>query len=125
MVVPDVPSFAVDDGFWYSVPEHLAAQVSIGSLVRVPLSGRRVRGWVVEIGDAPARSLKDVAGVSGEAPIFDEGLFRSLVWMSTHYVAPLSVLLSKATPPNLPRAPKTIPEHPGGESGDHPLGDIA
>src|SRR5690606_16350233 len=47
-VVPNVPSFSVDGGFWYSVPESI--EVVVGSQVRVPLSGRRVRGWVVEVG---------------------------------------------------------------------------
>lgn len=123
--MPDVPSFAVDDGFWYAVPDHLSAQVSIGSLVRVPLSGRRVRGWVVETGEGPDRPLKDVAGVSGGARVFDEALFRSLVWASTHYVAPLAVLLGKATPPNLPQAPGDLPGRSHPRPLGHPLDEIA
>ena len=102
-VVPDVASFAVDNGFWYSVPEHLSDDVHVGSIVRVPLSGRRVRGWVVERANGRVGKLKDIAAVSGAAPVFDERLLDSLLWAARHYVAPVSVLLGRSSPPNLPR----------------------
>ncbi len=102
-VVPDVASFAVDDGFWYSVPDHLSDDLHIGSIVRVPLSGRRVRGWVVERAEDREGKLKDVAAVSGAAPVFDGRMLSSLLWAARHYVAPVSVLLARASPPNLPR----------------------
>ena len=43
-VLPDVP--AIDRLLDYRVPARLAGQIVIGSVVRVPLQGRRVRGWV-------------------------------------------------------------------------------
>ncbi len=51
-VVPAVPTFSVDDGFSYAIPDDMA--LSVGSIVRVPLGGRRVRGYVtgVRSGDA-------------------------------------------------------------------------
>jgi primosomal protein N' len=102
-VVPNIPSFAVDDGFWYSIPDHLADKVAIGSIVRVPLSGRRVRGWVVETAERATKKLKEIAGAPGVLPVFDRGLAGSLLWAAHHYVAPVPVLLAKASPPNLPR----------------------
>lgn len=83
--------------------------MSLGDQVRVPLSGRRVRGWVVEVAQREPDRLKELLGVSGEAPVFDNGLLRSLQWAATHYVAPLAVVLAKATPPNLPGAPAPLP----------------
>ncbi len=123
--MPDVSSFAVDDGFWYSIPPHLVDDVVIGSLVRVPLSGRRVRGWVVEIGEGPERVLKEVAGVSGAVPVFDGDQLRSLLWMAAHYVAPVAVLLSKATPPNLPKAVQASTPAARALHSDHPLSEVA
>lgn len=120
-----MPSFAVDDGFWYSIPSHLADDVAIGSLVRAPLSGRRVRGWVVEIGDGPERALKEIAGVSGAAPVFDGDQLRSLLWMAFHYVAPVPVLLSKATPPNLPKRAQHPTSTANPDRSDHPLSEVA
>jgi primosomal protein N' (replication factor Y) (superfamily II helicase) len=112
-VVPDVASFAVDEGFWYEVPDHLSDDIGIGSIVRVPLSGRRVRGWVVEIADGREGKLKEIAALSGMEPVFDGRLLESMLWASRHYVAPVSVLLGRATPPNLPR------KIPAGEEVPH------
>ncbi len=102
-VVPDVPTFAVDNGFWYSVPPHLEPLVDVGSIVRIPLGGRKTRGFVVELGADRPGPLKDIAAVSGSSAIYDRQLLRSLEWAANHYVAPLSVVLERAAPPNLPR----------------------
>jgi primosomal protein N' len=50
--------------------------------------------------------LKDIAALSSEAPVFDEGLLESLLWAANHYVAPLPVVLERSLPPNLPSPPK-------------------
>jgi primosomal protein N' len=115
-VIPDVATFAVDDGFWYSIPEHLVADLHLGSIVRVPLSGRRVRGWVVELAGEREGKLKDVSGISGSTQVFDHDLLKSLLWAAHHYVTPMAVMLSRATPPNLPRrlpAPVPVPNVAG------------
>jgi primosomal protein N' (replication factor Y) len=44
----DVP--ALDRDFDYAVPDKLAAAMRVGTIVRVPLHGRRVRGWVTAVG---------------------------------------------------------------------------
>ncbi len=100
-VVPNLATFSVDDGFSYAVPEGLTVQ--IGSLVRVPLGSRRVRGYVVSLREGDAGELKPVVSVSGDSPVFDEDLLQLLRWAALHYVAPLPVLLGRAAPPNLPR----------------------
>jgi len=123
-VVPDVASFSVDDGFWYAIPEHLAPDLEIGSIVRVPLSGRRVRGWVVEFTDERPGKLKDIAGISGSAPVFDRPLLHGLGWAAQHYVAPVSTLMSRATPPNLPRQTPGKPEVVTSVPSQSPLSDV-
>jgi len=75
---------------------------------------------VVELGSRPDMRLKDVAGLSGDVPVLDDGLIRSLTWASQHYVAPLPVLMAKASPPNLPRKVRTAEGAVSGDSG-HPL----
>ena len=124
-VVPDVASFSVDDGFWYSIPDHLAPDLHVGSIVRVPLSGRRVRGWVVETTDSREGKLKEIAGISGSGPVFDDDLLKSLLWSSRHYVSPVSTLLGRATPPNLPRSiPEPVTPVPVAPSG-HVFDDLS
>ncbi len=118
-VVPDLATYAVDDGFRYSVPGRLS--VEIGSMVRVPLGGRRVRGYVTDLRREDATGLKEVTGISGDLPVFGERLLRTLRWAARHYVAPLPVLLRAAAPPNLPRRVEE-PLTPLGEpTGPSPL----
>lgn len=101
-VVPDLPTFAVDDGFAYAIPNEMTG-VEVGSVVRVPLGSRRVRGYVVSIRSGDAAALKPVVSVSGDSPVFGDSLLQVLRWAALHYIAPLSVLLGRAAPPNLPR----------------------
>ncbi|HSM44078.1 MAG TPA: hypothetical protein VK969_03590 [Acidimicrobiia bacterium] len=123
-VVPDVATFAVDLGFWYTIPDHLDPDLHLGSIVRVPLSGRRVRGWVVEIALERAGKLKEIAGISGSAAVFDDALLNSLLWTARHYVAPVSTLLGRASPPNLPRRIPEAPPVPEIVKVSHPLSDV-
>ena len=68
MIVRVVPDVAGLDGkeFDYLVPEKLAGQVRVGSVVRIALQGRRVRAWVVATDVEPPSgvTLKPIAQVS-------------------------------------------------------------
>ena len=113
-VVPDVATFAVDDGFSYLVPD--ALEPTIGSLVRVPLGGRVVRGWVIGEEDTDPDGLKAIRRVSGSMPVFGADHVRLSEWLGHHYVAPRAAVLRTFTPPNLPtRVPRE--EAPAGASG--------
>lgn len=93
--------------------------------MRVPLSGRRVRGWIVETADERAGRLKDIAALSGELSVFDRDLLQTLEWAAGHYVSPVPVLLGKATPPNLAkRSERPIRAHYAENGVAHPLGAI-
>jgi primosomal protein N' (replication factor Y) len=106
--VPDVPSFAVDDGFAYSVPA-TSGPVAVGSIVRVPLGGRTVRGFVTAVSDhVPERTLRPLAAVSGDFPVFDTRLLQTARWVASHYIAPLAAVLARTAPPNLPRTRATV-----------------
>lgn len=121
-VVPGVPTFSVDEGFRYAVPERLSAKLTIGSMVRVPLGGRRVGGFVVSVDESPDDGLKPIAAMSGAVPVFDAATLEVMRWAAHHYVAPLSVLLARCSPPNLPPAAGPAPgTEPMPES--HPLAD--
>ena len=121
-VVPAVPAFQVDKGFWYSVPAHLQDKTRPGSKVRVPLGGGYTHGYVVERGDGSPRELKPISSVSGDLPVFDAALLSVCRWAAHYYVSPLSTILARTAPPNAPRAPAcpvplpspppADPEHP-------------
>ena len=98
-----MPSFAVDDGFAYEVPETLS-DLAVGDIVRVPLGGRKTRGYVTAIREGePDRPLRPIASRSGRQGVFNEVMLESLRWVASHYVAPLSTVLARCAPPNLPR----------------------
>ena len=102
-----MPSFAVDDGFAYEVPENLA-ELAVGDIVRVPLGGRKVRGYVTAVReDTSERPLRLVGARSGNRGVFNETTLKSLRWVASHYVAPLSTVLARCVPPNLPRKQPT------------------
>ena len=68
-VVPDIATFAVDDGFRYRIPDGLA--VDVGTRVRIRVSGRRRRGYVTAVmSDAEVDGLVDIDGVVGTVPSF-------------------------------------------------------
>ena len=122
-MVPDVPTFAVDDGFSYSVPEGM--NVAVGSIVRVPLGGRRVRGHVVGVRTGPIASLKPINSLSSGVPAFHAPLLETLRWLATHYVAPLSVLLAKVAPPNLPHLVTAVSLDPIEPQSPSPLPEVS
>ena len=112
----------MDDGFAYRVPRVLDDQISVGSIVRVPLAGRRIRGYVVGVEppspDLDPSSLKDVRSIASPIPVFGESMLPTLRWAADHYVAPIARILAKTGPPNLPKAGPpvefpSIPASPG------------
>ena len=101
-VVPDIPSFAVDDGFSYLIPDGMG--VCVGSRVRIRVSGRRMKGFVTAVFEPdPGRRLLPIDGVSGSMPSFDEGTLPVLRWAAMHFVSPMSTILKRTVPPNVPR----------------------
>lgn len=118
-----MPTFAVDEGFSYAVAE--GQEVSVGSIVRVPLGGRKVRGYVVDVKPGSPAGLKTLGGISGEVPTFDGRLLETLRWASHHYVTPLAAILGKSAPPNLPRRSETAPSAPVPDIAAGPLAGLA
>jgi primosomal protein N' len=85
----------------------------------VRVSGRRLKGFVTAVLDAkPDRKLIPIEGLSGDVPSFDDRLLGTLRWAATHYVTPLSVVLKRTVPPNVPKhrgLPVVTVETPDGE----------
>lgn len=112
-VVPDVA--AVDRAFDYSVPDDLADLVRVGSVVRVPLHGRRVRGWVVADGvtaETAGERLLALLAVVSEGPPGD--VVDLAAWVAHRYAGSRVALLRSASPPN-----RVTPRDVGGGDGSH------
>ncbi|HWD08206.1 MAG TPA: hypothetical protein VHA57_03835, partial [Actinomycetota bacterium] len=105
-VILDLPVWGLDRPLSYRVPDELREAVSVGVIVRAPLRGRRVRGWVVgtsEQDDPTGQELSAVAGVSGRAPVFDRALLDAARASARYYVHPLSSFLRLLTPAQMGR----------------------
>ena len=95
-VLPDVAG--LDKQFAYSVPPEMADEVRVGTVVRIPLHGRRVGGWVVAVDvDPPAGvQLRPIAKVTGWGPPPD--LVALARWAAWRWAGRTSALLGAASP---------------------------
>ena len=114
-VRPDEP--AIDKTFDYLVPPSMSEQIQVGTIVRIPLHGRRVGGWVVEDRVVPPAGvrLQSITKVSGWGP--PPELFDLADWASWRWAGRPAALLRTASPPSivrgLPRSPvRTPPPQP-------------
>jgi len=76
--------------------------VRVGTIVRVPLHGRRVRGWVVADGvepEARRSELRPLAKVASAGP--PPEVVELCRWAAWRYAGPLPLLLRSASPPNV------------------------
>jgi primosomal protein N' (replication factor Y) len=104
---------AVPKLFDYSVPEKWAADVRVGTLVRIALHGRRVGGWVVEDDVTPEGGLtiQPLAHVTGYGP--PPCVLPLAEWAAWRWAGPASFFLGVASAPmvvrGLPSAPPLAP----------------
>lgn len=112
-VVIDVPARALTEPFDYAVPEHLAAEVSVGRPVAVAFGSRRCVGYVVDVVSETSYegTLKEIDTVLGQ-PVFDEHALAHATWIAAEYLAPLSEALRLFLPPG--GAPRVVRD-PSGE----------
>ncbi|MDQ4065887.1 MAG: hypothetical protein M3161_07565, partial [Actinomycetota bacterium] len=98
-VVPLVPAWRVDRAFDY-LPGEVA--VEVGSLVRIPFGGRRVRGVVVAIEErVPERELERVTALVTSLPVMPAGMQRLFEWIAERYVTPRGRAYARAVPPRV------------------------
>ncbi len=98
-VLPDVP--ALDRVLDYLVPEDLGTDLEVGTIVRVPLHGRRVRGWVVALDVEPATSVDRLLPVLA---VVSAGPTAELLGLADdaarRWAGPRTAFLRPASPPN-------------------------
>jgi primosomal protein N' (replication factor Y) len=128
-VVTDVAG--MDKEFDYLVPASMPLEV--GAMVRVPLGGRRVGGWVVRLaprggGDGAGRELRAVARRRGFGPTAD--LVELSSWAAWRWAGRRESFLGAASPRNAvaalpepsPRPPAPPRPHPDLTPGGPGLG---
>jgi primosomal protein N' (replication factor Y) len=116
-VVPDVSG--IDKWFDYVVPSSLLSSISIGCRVRVNLNGRRVGGWVVELGEygtvgdtsVSLERLAPIVAVSGVG--VDSHLIPVVRATATYFAGSLRAVLASAS------SPKAKASRPASRLGQH------
>jgi primosomal protein N' (replication factor Y) (superfamily II helicase) len=113
------------------VPQHLADQVRVGTMVRVVLHGRRVGGWVVagDVAPGPGITLRPLASVRGWGPSSE--LIELAGWAAHRWAGRRASLLRTASPERAvrqlpsavltPRRPALAPDDAGAALVDEVL----
>jgi primosomal protein N' (replication factor Y) (superfamily II helicase) len=122
LVAVDVPALA-DQGreFAYLGPPGLA----VGTVVRVPLHGRRVKGWVVDGDVVPPDGvrLNRVAKVSGHGPPPDVVALTG--WGAWRWAGRRTALLRSGSPAGVvPSLPPASPWRPGRAEPDQAMAEL-
>jgi primosomal protein N' (replication factor Y) (superfamily II helicase) len=96
-----VRAWRLDRSFQYSVPGELADDIEVGSLVRISLGKRKVRGVVLEVFEGSDEGLEPVRGLVLPTPVAPAPLRDLLTWVATRYVAPLPAAFERVVPPRV------------------------
>ena len=102
-VLPDV--VAIDREFDYLVPARWLEAAVPGAMVRVPLHGRRVAGWITDVDvDPPAGvKLRELARVSGLGPPSD--VADLCLWAAWRWAGRRATFMRAASPDSMVAAP--------------------
>ena len=91
--------YHLDSAFSYLVPQNLADEVEIGSLVSVPFHGREVIGLVIDrLEDNGSSGLKSISKSLGKIPVVTKPLIELITQASRRYAAHPFDLLRTAIP---------------------------
>ena len=97
-VLTDV--IAIDKEFTYAVPDGWAddPRFGVGAMVRVALHGRRVGGWITEVGVEPPEGMEltPLAKLSSQGP--DRGLIDLSEWAAWRWAGRRAHFLRTASP---------------------------
>lgn len=103
---------AITKPYDYAVPDTWIAdgrsdRLAVGTMVRVPFSGRRVAGWIVELDVEPPEGilLKPLSRLSGVGP--PEDIVDLARWAAWRWAGAVPTVLRTANPPKMVAALST------------------
>lgn len=97
-MAPDIAALSGRE-FDYLVPPSMAGRIRVGSIVRAPFHGRRVKGWVVGLSRQPSteRRLLALARLSSDGP--GPEIVELASWAAWRWAGPANRFLGTASPP--------------------------
>ncbi|RJP48218.1 MAG: primosomal protein N' [Anaerolineaceae bacterium] len=100
---------AVSGMFDYAIPDDLAGQVGLGSLVTAPFGNQTVQGVVMELLDSPSvAETKPLASLLDPLPVLSFPQMELAKWMAAHYLQPLASVIGMMLPTGLSQQADTI-----------------
>ena len=97
----------LDQPYTYAIPKRFENSVTLGSLVRVPFSGRIIDGLVIEILDETAGNLKEIKGVTF-SDFLNEKSIHKLEIIQNHYLCNLWDLIRNVFPKPIRNVTKSV-----------------
>jgi primosomal protein N' (replication factor Y) len=98
-VALDSPVRTLDRPLDYEIPERMLGRVDVGSVVRVVVHGRGMRGFVTELLDAPAVArTRPLSRLVSPTPVFTTDEIGLARWVARRYIVPAGLVLHDAVP---------------------------
>ena len=96
-VVFSIASFR---SFTYRIPRTLTPHISIGAAVNAPFKNTLQLGYVVSISDFSSYKgkLNDIDSLYEGQPNIPQDLWKTILWMSSYYMAPVGLCIKSALP---------------------------
>ena len=96
-VVFSIASFR---SFTYRIPRTLTPHISIGAAVNAPFKNTLQLGYIVSISDFSSYKgkLNDIDSLYEGQPNIPQDLWKTILWMSSYYMAPVGLCIKSALP---------------------------
>ena len=96
-VVFSIASFR---SFTYRIPHTLISHVSVGVAVNAPFKNKLQLGYIVSTSDFSSYKgkLNDIDSLYEGQPNIPQDLWKTILWMSNYYMAPIGLCIKSALP---------------------------
>ena len=96
-VVFSIASFR---SFTYKIPQNLISNVGVGMAVNAPFKNKIQIGYIVSKSDFSnyKGKLNEIDSLYEGHPSIPEDLWKTIIWMSKYYIAPLGLCIKSALP---------------------------
>lgn len=100
---------AVSGVFDYAIPDEIAGEIGVGSLVTAPFGKQLVQGVVLELVErAAVEETKSLESLLDPVPVLTVAQIELAKWMSDHYLQPLAAMVELMLPTGLSQQADTI-----------------
>jgi len=103
-IIVDIPVLELNQFYDYRVPVAMRDIIKIGQVVRIPFGKRRVKGFVVALGDSTEIEqslIKEIIKIENRESLFDDQMLKLFKWIVAYYHCYLISIIKTALPAGL------------------------